>query len=89
MDSTLQKAIDYMQKIEGEFLLVERFQQTKFDSLMSIDATARNDPLRQQGVTPITCYKCGKKVIIEMTALTQLVQAQYQIKIQNTVPLLL
>ena len=43
-------------------MLVEGIQQTEFDSVMSIDATAGNDPVRQQRVVTITCYKYGKKV---------------------------
>ena len=36
--ATLQKAIDYVQKIEREFLLVEGIKQIEFDPAMSIDA---------------------------------------------------
>ena len=38
---TLQKAIDFVQKIEREFLLMEEIQQTELD-------TNENDPMRQQ-----------------------------------------
>ena len=42
----LQKAIDYAQKIESEFLLVEGIQLTYFDTVKSIDASAGNDPMK-------------------------------------------
>ena len=45
---TLKKAIDNAQKIEREFLLVEGIQQTEFDTVMSIQTSAGNDPLKQQ-----------------------------------------
>ena len=45
---TLQKPIDYAQKIEREFLLVEGIQQIEFDTVMSIDVTTGNYPIRQQ-----------------------------------------
>ena len=48
MYSTLQKSIDYAQKLEREFLLVELIQHTEFDSVMSIDTSTENDPMRQQ-----------------------------------------
>ena len=53
---TLQKAIDYAQKIEREFLLVEGIKQNEFDTVMSIDANAGNDPVRQQGLSNIKCF---------------------------------
>ena len=56
---TLKKAIDYAQRIEREFLLVEALQQTEFDMVISIDAG--NNPMRQQKVATITCYKCALK----------------------------
>ena len=40
-------------------------QQTEFDSVMAIDETSGNDPVRQQRVTNITRYKCGQKFTIE------------------------
>ena len=43
----LQNAIDYMQKIEREFLFVKEYQQTESDMVMPIDITARSDPMRQ------------------------------------------
>ena len=46
-------------RLKEIFLFVEGIQQTKFDSVMSINATAGNDPMRQQRVT---CYKCDQKV---------------------------
>ena len=58
---TLKKAIDYVQMIEREFLLVEGIQQMEFDWVMSVDVTTGNDPMRQQRVATITCYKCGHK----------------------------
>ena len=36
----LQKAIEYVQKVDRELSLVEGIQQTEFDSVMSIDATS-------------------------------------------------
>ena len=72
-----------------DFLLVEGIQEIKFDTVMSIHVTAGNGPMKQQRLATITCYKCGQKVIIERTAITQLAQAQYQNKNQHTVPLLL
>ena len=42
---TLQKAIDYRHKVERELLLVEWIQQMEFDTVMSIDFAARNDPM--------------------------------------------
>ena len=38
---------------------------------MSIHTTAENDPMRQQILANITCYKCGTKVIAENTVLVQ------------------
>ena len=29
--------------------------------VMSIDMTAGNDPIRQQKLANVTCYKCGQK----------------------------
>ena len=58
---TLQKAKDSVQKIEREFLLVGGIQQTEFDTVMLIDTTTGNDPIRQQRSVTITCYKCGQK----------------------------
>ena len=46
MHPTLQRAIDYVQKIEREFLQIEGIQQTEFDMEMSIDMTTGNDPMR-------------------------------------------
>ena len=40
-----------------EFLLVEGIQQTKSYSVMAIDATTGNDPMRQQEVETIIFYK--------------------------------
>ena len=65
-----------MHKIEREFLLVERIQQTEFDCVMSIDVTPGNSTMRQQRVVSITCYKCSQNVIIEKT---QMVTAYYPI----------
>ena len=61
MHPTLQRGIDYAQKIEREFLLLEGIQHTEFDTVMSIDATTGNNPIRQQRLATITCYKCGGK----------------------------
>ena len=72
---TLQKPIEYVQKVEREFIHVERIQQTKFDSVMSIDAFTRNDPLRKKRVVTIMCYKCGQKGHYRKDFLIQLVQA--------------
>ena len=59
--STLEKAISYAQKIEREFLLVEGIQQTRVYMVESIDAAAGNDPMRQQRLASLTCYKCSQK----------------------------
>ena len=75
------KAIDYAQKIEREFLLVEGIQQTVSHMVMSIDMTAGKGSMRQQRLANITGYKCGQKVVTEKTALVQLVQVQHQIKL--------
>ena len=61
MHPPLQKAIYCAQKIETEFLLVEGIQQIEFDTVMSIDVTAGNNPMRQQRVATMTCYECCKK----------------------------
>ena len=58
---TLQRPIDYAQKIYREFFLVEGIQQSKFDTVMSIDISTCNHPLRQQRLANITCYKCRQK----------------------------
>ena len=58
---TLQNARDYLQKIETEFLLVEGIQKTEFYSVMLIDVTVGNYPVRQQRVVTITFYKCDKR----------------------------
>ena len=44
---TLQKVIDCAQKTEREFLPIEEIQQT--------------DPMRQQRLANMICYKCGQK----------------------------
>ena len=44
----LQKAIDYVQKTERKFLLVEGIQQTDFDTVMPIDASSKKIPKRQE-----------------------------------------
>ena len=51
MHPTSQKAIDYKKKIKRKFLLVEIIQQT--DTVMSIDVTAANDPMKQQRLANI------------------------------------
>ena len=48
MYPTLQKAIDYVQKIEGEFFLIEGIQLTEFHTVISINTSASNDPMKQQ-----------------------------------------
>ena len=53
--STLQRAIDYTQKTEREFLLAVGIQQTKFETVLSIDTNAGNDPMRQQWLANIKC----------------------------------
>ena len=83
---TLQKAIDYAQKVEREFSLVEGNQQKEFDSIMSINAFAGNNPMIQQRVFTITCYECGPKVILGKIVLIWLAQAQYKIEIWHKVP---
>ena len=60
MHPTVQKATDYVQKTEREFLFVEGIQQTKFDTIISIDTTSANDPMRQQLLANITCSKCSQ-----------------------------
>ena len=50
-----------MHRKMGEFLLVEGIQQTDFDMAMSINMTTGNDPVRQQRLLNITCYRCGYK----------------------------
>ena len=57
---TLQKAIDYVQKIEREFLLIKGVQQTEFDMILSINAITGNDSMRKQSLANITCCKCGQ-----------------------------
>ena len=52
---TLQKAVDYAQNIKREFILVEGIQQTELCTIMLIDLTGGNDPMRQQRVAAITC----------------------------------
>ena len=59
--TTLHKANDYIQKIEREFHLVEEIQQTDFSTVMLMDASASNDPMKWQQKANITCYKCGQK----------------------------
>ena len=61
MHPALQKTIIYAQKIEREFLLVKEIWQTKFDMVMSIDASTNNNPMRKQRLANITCYKCRQK----------------------------
>ena len=56
---TLQKSTDYAQKIEIEFLLVKGIWLTDFNMVMSIDAATGNDPMRQQRLGNVTCYKYG------------------------------
>ena len=58
---TLQKAIDYAQKVEREFLFVEAIQQTEFDIIRPIDMTVGFYPMRQQRLSITTCYKCRQK----------------------------
>ena len=58
---TLQKATDYVHKIKRPFLLVQGIQQMKFDTVISIDVTDGNDPMRQQRVGNITCFKCRQE----------------------------
>ena len=50
-----------VQKLEREFLLAEGIQQTEFTMVMSNDPSASNDPMKQQQLEYITCYKCGQK----------------------------
>ena len=66
---TVQKAIDHVQNIEREFLLVKGIQQTEFDTVMSIDTTAGNDPMRQCRLVTVICCKCGQKGHYKKTAL--------------------
>ena len=68
----------YVQKLFNPAKTWERIeiQQIEFETVMSIDTTAENDPLRQLRLANITCYKCGQKDVIEKTTLVQLVQAQ-------------
>ena len=47
--------------IVREFLFVEGPQQTEFNFVMLIDVTAGNEPIRQQSIATITCYKCRQK----------------------------
>ena len=42
---TLQKAIDYAQKVKRKFPLVEGIQKNKFDTGMSINASISDDPM--------------------------------------------
>ena len=58
-DQTLQGAIMY-RKLK-EFHLVEGIQQTKFYTVMSIDASTGNDPMKQQGLANTTCCKHGQR----------------------------
>ena len=58
---TVQKTNGCEQKIKREFLLVEGIQKTELHAVISIDASASNDPMRQQTFENITCYKCREK----------------------------
>ena len=57
----IQYCIDYTQKIEMEFLLIMKIQQTEFDTFMSIDANTANDSMTQQQLANIVCYICIQK----------------------------
>ena len=61
--------------MEGKFLLVEGIQKTKFDTVILIDASAGNDPMRQQSLANITSYKFEQRCHCKRTALTELTQA--------------
>ena len=36
-------------------------QQTEFDAVMSVNSSTNNDPMRQERIANITCYKCRQK----------------------------
>ena len=55
--STPHKAIDFTQKVERQFLLVDSIQQTEFHTVISIDESAGNDPKKQQRLANITYWK--------------------------------
>ena len=58
---TLQKALDYVQKIEREIMLAEGIQQTECDTVMSRDVAAGNDLMIWQMLENVTCFKCRQK----------------------------
>ena len=61
--TTLQQASDFALKVESEYLLVEGIHQTDQDAVMSINALGliSQDPVRQQRLVNMSCYKCGQK----------------------------
>ena len=47
-------------KLKKEVLFVEGSQQTEFDTFMSLDTSAGNDPMKQKWLANIICYKYGQ-----------------------------
>ena len=61
MHPTFHKALDYAQKIERQFLLVDGIEQTESDTVMSINTRADNDLMRKQRLANIMHHKCRQK----------------------------
>ena len=81
---TLHNSIYYSQKLR-ECSLVEGIQQTEFDTVISIDASADIDPMKEHSLM-VHVTNVDKEVFIERTALTLLTLVQDQIKHMQAQP---
>ena len=51
----------YAWKSEKESICIDGIQKVEFDMVMLFNTTTVNDPMRQQRLANIACYKCGPK----------------------------